>query len=458
MKHLYRVFSGTLIIGIMLAVFFMIQGCGGGGTTTPTPDPPTVASIQDLKGASWQDYVGLEVAVTGIFVTDPVPMIVNSIEDVIMNTGKLYEDYLLLSGDELAKIVPEDLGGAKITVTGTVVARDPKDEDDDKVEVMMKLYEFHERLHMFYPYHFPIEWVEFAIEDRYAVLFSGGINANSNYNRYWNDLKFMYSTLINECSFAAANITVLYANGVARDNDMPVDDSATQANLEAAFADLEEISGSTDTIFFFATNHGGGFYVDRANPHWYGGRRDTNGDEGAENISESAWGIDFDGDGSTDDFVAWDEELFSWGGDIYDDAFTAMFNENLMYDTLIVVLEQCFSAGLIPDMAQGQGDIIVMAAAGQYEPSWAMAPDYNFDEFSYLVTCALNGADHEGNAVNADTNGDSEVTMDEVFNYARANDTASETPEYEDSGDGVATSNALPSGADGALGATVSFD
>ena len=456
MRTIHFLKSVSIFLVLLIMGLFTLS-CGG-GTTTPTPDPPTVTSIADLKGASWQDYVGLEVAVTGIFVADPVPMIVNSIEDVIMNTGKLYEDYLLLSGDELAKIAPEDVGGAKIKVTGTVIARDPKDEDDDKVEVQLKIYEIQERLYVLYPYHWHPELFEFAIEDRYAVLFSGGINANSNYSRYWNDLKFMYSTLINSCSFAAANITVLYANGVAKDTDMPVDDSATQTNLEAAFTALEELADSTDTIFFFATNHGGGFYEDETHPHWYGGRRDTNGDEGAENISESAWGIDFDSDGSTNDFVAWDEELFSWGGDIYDDAFTAMFNENLNYDTLIVVLDQCFAAGLIRDMAQGQGDIIVMAAAGQYEPSWAMAPTYSFDEFSYDVTAALNGANHLGTIVNADTNGDSEVTMDEVFNYARSHDSASETPEYEDSGDGVATTGALPSGGDGALGATVTFD
>lgn len=457
MRTIYFLKSVSLFLVFLIMGLFTLS-CGGGGTTTPTPDPPTVASIADLKGASWQDYVGLEVEVTGIFVTDPVPMIVNSIEDVIMNTGKLYEDYLLLSGDELAKIIPEDVGGAKIKLVGTVVALDPKDEDDDKLTIRLKVYEIVERVYLLYPYTFPAEWFELAIEDRYAILFSGGKNANSAYQRYWNDLKFMYSTLIDNCSFAAANITVLYKNGTAEDNEMPVDNSATQANLEAAFTNLEGISGSTDTIFFFATNHGGGFYEDEINPHWYGGRRDTNGDEGAENISEAFWGIDFDNDGSTDDFVAWDEELFSWGGDIYDDDFTDMFNESLMYDTLIVVLEQCFSAGLIRDMSQGQGDIIIMAAAGQYDVSWAMAPLYNFDEFSYLVTCALNGADHEGNIVNADTNGDQKVTMDEVFNYARANDTADETPEYEDNGDGVGATGALPSGGDGALGATVSFD
>ena len=101
-----------------------------------------------------------------------------------------------------------------------------------------------------------------------------------------------------------------------------------------------------------------------------------------------------------------------------------------------------------------------MAAAGQYEPSEAMPPyPYNtFNEFSYHFTCTINNADPDGNAVNADTDNDGEVSMAEAFNYAQANDTRSETPWYEDSGDGVAHSGSMPAGGDGTLGSITSLD
>ena len=47
--------------------------------------------------------------------------------------------------------------------------------------------------------------------------------------------------------------------------------------------------------------------------------------------------------------------------------------------------------------------------------------------------------------------------MTEAFNYALANDTADETPQYEDSGDGVASTTAQPSATDGTFGENIWF-
>jgi hypothetical protein len=268
----------------------------------------------------------------------------------------------------------------------------------------------------------------------------------------------MYATLVNKYGFAPSTITVLYANGTGRDAGMPVDYSATQANLETAFTHLKEVSTDNDKIFFFTTNHGGGFFQTDAHPNWYGGRWDSAGDEGAEGILENSFGLDLNGDGDHTDSVSWDEELNAWGGDIYDDAFLTILDDGLHYQELIVVMEQCFSAGLILDMAQGGSNRILMAAAGQYEPSYAMPPDYSYDEFSYDFTSAVNGATPDGTAVDADTNDDGIVSMVEAFNYARSNDSQSETPHYEDSGDGVAHTGAMPSSGEGTLGDGVSLD
>jgi hypothetical protein len=79
--------------------------------------------------------------------------------------------------------------------------------------------------------------------------------------------------------------------------------------------------------------------------------------------------IDFDGDGSKTSQVSWDEELCSWAGHIYDDVFPLLLT-GIEYETMIIVMEQCFSGGLIPEMAQGGNDRIIISAAGEYEPSW----------------------------------------------------------------------------------------
>lgn len=456
MRQVYPMKIASLIF-LFLIVVTIMPSCGG-GTTIIIP-PPQDVEIRDLKGVNWQDYVGEKITVSGIYVADPVPMIVSDIDLLLINAPLPEDEFILLSGPELEKISAEDTGGAMIKLEGIVTAvEDPKSHSDQKVTIILSIYEILDRLAVYYPYRIPLEWLELPSYDRYAVLFSGGINDAKNYIRYWNDLVFMYTTLINECSFAAENITVLYADGTAEDASMTVDFSATQANLETVFTLMEETSDEKDLIFVFFTNHGGGFYEDiTAHPHWYGGQLDTSGDEGVEPIFEADYGIDFDGDASTNDQVAWDEEIFTWGGGIMDDAFVDIFSDDLVYDTMIVLMEQCFSAGPIADMASGGPNRIIMSAAGEYEPSRAMPPSYNYDEFSYHFTCALNWATHDGTSVDADINGDNMVSMVEAFNYARSQDTAPETPNYEDDGDGVPSTGAMPSGTEGTLGGNTTF-
>jgi hypothetical protein len=48
--------------------------------------------------------------------------------------------------------------------------------------------------------------------------------------------------------------------------------------------------------------------------------------------------------------------------------------------------------------------------------------------------------------------------MVEAFNYARSRDVAGETPHYEDRGEGVTHTGNMPSGGDGSLGETTTFD
>jgi hypothetical protein len=454
------------VIAVLLVLVGLLGGCDKEPAKPPTPtEEPSkdIVPIAKLKMPEWEEFAGQEVTVEGIFVRDPVPMLVTDLDAVLVNVPIPEGKYILLAGEVAENIPAEKYGGAYLRLVGEVVAAEKAVDRAPYAALASVSYEMVAR--EFVPYYPELYMPYFEVDprllwpDKYAILFSGGYNAWNNYGRYWNDLKFMYSTLVNTLGFDPNNIAVLYADGTAKDTDMPVHYSATQANLTTAFDLLREASGSMDTVFVFFTNHGGGFYENDPDSLYnvYGGGWDADTDEPADVISEGTYGLDLNSDGDTNDQVGWDEVLYSWGGSILDDAFHTIISD-LSYNEMVIVMEQCFSGGLIHDLVQGGGDRIIMSAAGEYEPSWAMGPTYTYDEFSYYFTCAINGADPNGNAVNADANGNGRVSMVEAFNYARTQDTRSETPWYEDNGDGTPHSGNMPSGGDGVRGNTTFLD
>ncbi|MFN0201093.1 MAG: hypothetical protein ACKVTZ_06205 [Bacteroidia bacterium] len=267
--------------------------------------------------------------------------------------------------------------------------------------------------------------------NHYALLFSGGANSANAHIRYWNDLKYMYQTLKKQ-GYTDERIVVVYKNGIGEDSGMPVDYAASISGLENAFAYLNDKTDGNDQLFFFATNHGGGFHTaEVANK---GGLADDNADE-----------IDTR---SIDETVYYYNENVS----IRDDYFTAKIAE-LNVGKFIAVLEPCFSGGFLRDL-RGK-DRVIISAASEFEYSWARA-GLMYDEFSYHFTAALNGVTPEGGSVNADTNGDGWVNMLEAYKYAKTHDAAPESPKYEDNGDGNGTDNpVLGVTSDGDLGATL---
>lgn len=459
---LFRIF----LVGPLLAslVGFILVAC----TTEPELH---VLSIPDIKGEEADRYVGETVMVEGIFVRDQLPMLVSNLDIVVVNMPMPDDQYIVLTGGIAEEMDPVELGGARLKVRGVLNAT-PDDGDWESYKLDLKAYDVLDRHHVYNP-----KIIDFAIDpsviksDRYAILFSGGIKPASNHNRYWNDLKFMYSTLVNEHGFDKNNFAILYADGKQKDKKMPVHYKGTKNDLETAFKLLRQVSDENDLVFFFMTNHGGGFkaadkstkgcYWDTSGkewkgcPHYWGGALDTDGDEGSEQLSEKDYKIDFNGDGDKTDQVSWDETLYGWlGDDILDDEFGMLF-DGLKYKHLIVVMEQCFSGGLIPDTTQATSNRLVMAAASQYEPSWAMPPTYDYNEFSYFFTAALNGAFPGGSKADADSDNDGKISIMEAFNFAQKEDSRPETPHYEDNGDGIPHTGKMPSGGDGKLGKAV---
>ncbi len=101
-----------------------------------------------------------------------------------------------------------------------------------------------------------------GINSRYAVMINGGYE-----RRYWNDVTFMYSTLINDYGFTAKDIFLVNHDGTNPDGENPnnmIDYPASKSNLDEIFNDLAVIVDSDDLLFIFVTDHGRGY----SGPQW----------------------------------------------------------------------------------------------------------------------------------------------------------------------------------------------
>lgn len=93
---------------------------------------------------------------------------------------------------------------------------------------------------------------------KYALLFSGGINARYNYNRYANDLGFAYKVLTEKLQYLPQNITVMYSDGtpINYDNITINTTIATKDKFLLKIADYTQQINQNDFFTFIASNHG----------------------------------------------------------------------------------------------------------------------------------------------------------------------------------------------------------
>jgi hypothetical protein len=126
-------------------------------------------------------------------------------------------------------------------------------------------------------------FVGIASAANYAVLINGGVNKDGNDAAFWNDIVFVYDTLVTEYGYVPANIYVLYADGnppnagncrnsgdaigvpgglflpkgIAAVPAIAPANAATAGNLQTVFTTL---SGKSDIekLVVYITNHGGG--------------------------------------------------------------------------------------------------------------------------------------------------------------------------------------------------------
>lgn len=245
-----------------------------------------------------------------------------------------------------------------------------------------------------------------AAQRTYAIILSGGINKMSNYERYWNDCSFIYQTLVNRYGVPKENIIPLMSDGNNPADDMrtytgfksqPLDLdfdgiaeinlSASKVNIQSSLTSINSKIQKDDHLFFFVIDHGG---TDDHNTKSY--------------------------------ICLWNNES------LYDNELASMLDIFTSKSVNVnVVLGQCFSGGFVDNLSE-VGCVVAAASTGS-ESSWACS-GIPYDEFVYHWTSAINGATHDGIAINADTDNNQKVTMEEAFAYAKSHDCQNEHPQY----------------------------
>lgn len=406
-------------------------------------------TISELKGPERDTFIGKNVTVQGYLVNiaNENPILVSSLKYLEIDTPIPDDRFLELTGLITKDLLEET--GAFLQITGKLI------EFEGEITFELERLDPYELIELIAQYAYIIEvltrWEFLPVNitavdpNKYAVLISGG--GNAPYLRYWNDMKAMYSILTDRYGYDPDQIYVIYKDGNVEDTDMPVDYSATIANVTFVFNELAETLTEEDQLFVFTNNHGGGFNPNTF-PFNFAGLVDTDGDEPEGGYSESNFNRDFNNDGDTNDLVRFDETLCMYSPisqHLRDDDLASLL-DNIECDKMIIFMKQCFSGGFIHDLSGSNR--IIMTACDEEEFSWSADTEGQFGEFSYHFMRAVNEED-----MSADANNDQEISMVEAFNYASQQDSRAETPHYDDNGDQVGHEEPIPNGGDGTLGA-----
>ncbi|MCD6192766.1 MAG: caspase family protein [Candidatus Aminicenantes bacterium] len=360
-------------------------------------------ALSFLRGPDLKRYLNKSIEIAGYFYDGSIPMLVSDYDRVLVDYPLSRQDYIPLVGNIPSPLV----SGQKIVVKGILskpLSSDPSwvRKEPSLIRVGNLVYKrrspekepFHSLLKLkILPFKGALRKgttrfifrpkYRVNLPEKYAILIAGGIDEANNHIRYWNDLKVMYRILLAN-GYKPENITVIYADGSRRDNDLPINYSATRANLRQAFRDLAQQVTSLDTVYIMLGDHGGGVLLKRAGsnlPGIYGAVIDRNGDEDDE-IDEEAVDLDLNRDGDKKDVLSYDETLFLWGGEfVTDDFFAQLVNLLSRCQRIIIQMKQCFSGGFIEDLRAPRRTI--MASTSEYNFSYSYA-DYGVYTYWYF--------------------------------------------------------------------------
>ena len=227
----------------------------------------------------------------------------------------------------------------------------------------------------------------------YALIVAGAPHDTRHRNWYWGATSGMYDVLVNRYHYTAANIYFYFSDTAS--GDARVDGVGAKANVQNALATLAGKLHANDTLFCYFVGHG----------TYSGGKSSFEFTNGAVT----------------------DATINLWRAGIASPIQTWCFS-------------QCNSGHFA----------VALSSPGTVVLTSVRANEGNREAWAEPIRDALN------NVAGSDANGDGKVSFAEAFNYARAQviskygaSPLAEHSQLEDTGDGQATENAAPSGAEG---------
>lgn len=374
-----------------------------------TAPAPAAVARQPLRSADLLQNLNKQMTLEGFYYDGSIPMIINDMELLRQDKILPADAYVPITGPR-----PSGLKwGDRISVTGMIEKPAGLSSEAAAIRVSgssgIRLvgpatarFQAGARLSPAV-----IKAVVNAMKAPYAILIAGGASPANNHIRYWNDLLAMY-TILTANGYPADHITVIYADGSAKGAGMPVNYSASKANIATAFSNLAAKVGPDNAVYIMLNDHGAvmdGGHV----------------------------GLDL------------------WYDKMSDAEFAAQVNKITQFKHMLIQMKQCYSGGFVDDLTGPNR--VVMSSCRADQVSWAKLT-LDFGEFTYWYMSALKGSFVDGTGpCNADKSGDQKISIAEAWNFAREHDKAPEVPQYEDSGAAPCASGApMPIGNDGLLG------
>jgi len=380
-----------ILVGTNIATIYYFQVLNQG---VPFQDVPL--DIADIVGENAAAYIGQTLTLSGYLILAAGHPLLVSNPLYFMNNSLSSKNCVLVTESSTADL--QGLVGQQVHVKGVV------EWADQPTQLLGLSYLSHKAVDsasMAIPgcndtILAPIGLANFTpvidpLPQKYAILYSGGIDSHWGYYRYWNDLIWMYLLLLLN-GYDSDNIYVIYNDGIGETEIMPVDYPATHDSMDTVFGILSSEMGTSDSLFFFSTNHG-------------------------EYHGICTWeALDPDPLNQT--------EIQAW------------FN-SITCNYTVIVMEQCVSGKFVPYLSAP--DRVVMTACGDDASSYSCDTEGPWNEFVFHFMTALfqhyiNG---DSTPVWADVNDDGKISMAEAFGYAAAMDSRIETPLYDDNGDGI---------------------
>ena len=366
MKTIFRLF--------FLLCVLVISSCK---KDTKNPATAVLHDFSVIKSAAWRDNIGKEFEVEGILVDEgngSAALYTNE-QDYLINaiTPEARFINLNVAGSNYKNL--QEFFGYKIKLTGVLEATDDHSiiatseltGDASQARLRVKpgvtktsATQYFENpsasdLCSKFPSSCPSYIFGPVVANKYALLYSGGINKAQAAIRFWNDIGATYRMLMAK-GFSPDNIVVVYKDGnpdhgYSSYDNILVNYPATAAGFQSAINQLKNRMTVRDTFVLAISNHGGGNNTYNSGAS-FSGANDTDNDDERNGINDM-----------TDETISYYNE----NKNFTDDNLKNYINQ-LKFGCMIGLLAPCYSGGLIYDL-RGPNRVLISSAT-EFQYSW----------------------------------------------------------------------------------------